>query len=235
MHSDIWKVKNILERLLLVTVKGKIMKSWKIGSQEGLDSLHITDEPDPIAGYGEAVVAMRAFALNHRDLLIMRRRYGAIRPEDRIPVSDGVGEVISIGEKVTNVKPGDIVCPTHFADWQDGDFDPSYFQNDLGSTVDGLLSEKVLLPASCLVKAAKNLSNEENATLPVVGATVWACLQTLGEIKAGDTVLMLGTGGVSVFALQLALTNGAKVVITSSSDEKLSRMKELGKLGSAYT
>ncbi len=204
------------------------MKVWHIGKQEGIKSLTQSEDTPPIAGFGEVVIAMKAFAMNHRDLLIVNNRYGGPKPENRIPISDGTGEIISVGQNVKNFKVGDKVCPTHFVNWTDGDFYPNYFQNDLGNTSDGLLAERVVLPEKCLVKAANSLSDIENATLPVAGATVWACLETLGQIKAGDTVLMLGTGGVSVFALQLAKINGARVVITSSSNNKLSQMSKLG-------
>lgn len=204
------------------------MKAWQIGDQKGLDSLRMVERDSPIAGHGQAVVAIKACSLNHRDLMVMRGGYGGPKPETRIPLGDGAGEVISIGEGVTNVQPGDMVCATHFTGWTDGAFNPAYFGNDLGSTADGMLAERVVLPAACLVKTPRNMSAEESATLPITGATVWSCVQEFAQIKAGDKVLMLGTGGVSVFALQAAKMNGAMAVITSSSDEKLERMKALG-------
>ncbi len=204
------------------------MKAWEIGDQTGLDSLRMAERDVPIAGVGQAVVAVKACALNHRDLMIVRNRYGGPKPETRIPVSDTAGEVVSIGEGVSNVKPGDQVGATHFTGWIDGDFDPVYFGHDLGNSADGGLAERIVVPAACLFQLPSKLTPEQNATLPVAGATVWSCVQALGQIKAGDTVLMLGTGGVSVFALQIAKMNGARAVITSSSDEKLERMTALG-------
>lgn len=204
------------------------MKAWEIGDQSGLNALRIVERDDPIAGHGQAVVAIKACSLNHRDLMVMRGKYGGAKPETRIPLGDGAGEVVAIGEGVTNVKLGDQVCATHFTGWVDGAFNPAYFGNDLGSTADGMLAERVVVPAACLVKTPSNFTAEESATLPITGATVWACVQVLGQIKAGDKVLMLGTGGVSVFALQVAKMNGALAVITSSSDEKLERMRALG-------
>lgn len=204
------------------------MKAWEVGDQKGLDSLRMVERDAPVAEYGQAVIAVKACSLNHRDLMVMRGGYGGPKPETLIPLGDGAGEVIAVGEGVTNVKVGDQVCATHFTGWIDGAFDPSYFGNDLGSTADGMLAEQVVVPASCLVKTPNNFTAEESATLPITGATVWACLQVLGQIKAGDKVLMLGTGGVSVFALQVAKMNGALAVITSSSDEKLKRMRALG-------
>lgn len=204
------------------------MKAWEIGDQKDLDSLRMVERDPPMAGYGQAVLSIKAAGLNHRDLMIMRGRYGGPKPETQIPLSDAAGEVISVGEGVTNVSPGDQVCATHFTPWVSGDYDPSFLRADLGNSMDGVLAERIVVPASCLVKLPSNLTPEENATLPVAGATVWSCVQVLGQIKAGDTVLMLGTGGVSVFALQIAKMNGARAVITSSSDEKLERMKALG-------
>lgn len=204
------------------------MKAWEIGDQTGLDSLRMVERDAPIASHGQAVVAIKACALNHRDLMIVRNQYGGPKPDTQIPLSDAAGEVISIGEGVTNVKPGDQVGAVHFTGWVDGDFDPSYFGYDLGNSADGVLAERIVVPAPCLFQLPSKLTPEQSATLPVAGATVWACVQVLGQIKAGDTVLMLGTGGVSVFALQIAKMNGARAVITSSSDEKLERMRALG-------
>lgn len=204
------------------------MKAWEIGDQKGLDSLRMVERPNPVAGYGEAVVAVEACALNHRDLMVMRGGYGGPKPETRIPLGDGAGEVIAVGEGVTNVKLGDKVCATHFTGWVDGAFKPSYFGNDLGSTADGTLAERIVVPAHCLAKTPSNMTAEECATLPITGATVWSSVHAFSQIKAGETVLMLGTGGVSVFALQVAKMFGCRAVITSSSDEKLERMKALG-------
>jgi NADPH:quinone reductase-like Zn-dependent oxidoreductase len=204
------------------------MKAWEVGDQSGLKSLRMVERDAPIAGHGQAVVAIKACSLNHRDLMVMEGRYGGPKPETRIPLGDGAGEVVAIGEGVTNVKLGDQVCATHFTGWIDGAFKPAYFGNDLGSTADGMLAEQVVVPASCLAKTPSNMSPEECATLPITGATVWSSVQDFAQIKAGDKVLMLGTGGVSVFALQVAKMNGALAVITSSSDEKLERMKALG-------
>ncbi len=204
------------------------MKVYEIGNQEGLDSLRQVDRPDPIAGTGQAVVAVRASSLNHRDLMMMSGRYGQKKPETLIPLSDGAGEVIAISDGVSNVEPGDRVIAAHFTNWLDGPWNPIYFISDLGNTVDGTLAERIVLPAACLVKIPDSLSFEDACTLPVAANTAWHAIHVLGQIKAGDTVLMLGTGGVSVVALQLAKMNGARVAITSSDDNKLKKMRELG-------
>lgn len=204
------------------------MKAWEIGDQRGIDSLRLSERSSPVARHGQAVLAVKACALNHRDLKIARDDYGPPKPGTRIPLADVAAEVISIGEGVTNVRPGDLVGATHFTGWVDGDFDPTSFGEDLGNNADGVLAERIVLPAHCLFKLPDNLSLVQSSTLGAAGATVWSTVQRLGQIKAGDTVLSLGTGGVSVFAMQIAKMNGARAVITSSSDEKLERMRSLG-------
>lgn len=204
------------------------MKAWEIGDQRGIDSLRLSERSNPVALHGQAVLAVKACALNHRDLKIARDDYGPPKPATRIPLADVAAEVVSIGEGVTNVVPGDLVGATHFTGWIDGDFDPKDFGQDLGNNADGVLAERIVLPADCLFKLPSNLSLVQSSTLGAAGATVWSTVQRLGQIKAGDTVLSLGTGGVSVFAMQIAKMNGARTVITSSSDEKLERMRALG-------
>lgn len=204
------------------------MRAYEVGTQKGLDSLRLSNRPDPVAGPTQAIVKVGATALNHRDLMIMNARYMGAKPEDRIPVSDGAGEVISVGPEVTNVAPGDRVIACHFAGWVNGPWDPAYFMPDLGNTADGLLAEQVILPAQCLVKIPDRMSFQDACTLPVAALTAWHAINELGQVKSGDTVLTLGTGGVSVFAVQLAAMAGARVAITSSSDEKLEKMRGLG-------
>ncbi len=204
------------------------MKAWEIGEQTGIESLRMTDRDDPIAMHGQAVLSVQACALNHRDLKIARDDYGPPKPGTRIPLADVAAEVISIGQGVSNVSPGDQVGATHFTGWVDGDWNPRTYGTDLGNNTDGVLAERIVLPAQCLFKLPRNLSPIQSSTLGAAGATVWSTVQRLGQIKAGDTVLSLGTGGVSVFAMQIAKMNGARAVITSSSDEKLERMKALG-------
>lgn len=205
------------------------MKVWEIGKQTGIESLQMVNRDNPIAMHGQAVLSVKACALNHRDLKIARDDYGPSKPETRIPLADVAAEVISVGEGVTHVSPGDQVGATHFTGWVDGDYSPqSAFIADLGNTADGVLGERIVLPAHCLFHLPRNLTLVESATLGAAGATVWSTVQRLGQVKAGDTVLSLGTGGVSVFAMQIAKMNGARAVITSSSDEKLERMRALG-------
>ncbi len=204
------------------------MKAYQIGTQEGLESLTAVERPEPVAGPGMAVVQVRAVCLNHRDLNILAGRYGPRRPETRIPVSEGVGEVVALGEGATGVAVGDRVISGHFVTWLGGKFGPSVFGTDLGVTQDGWLAEKLVIPAAALVKVPEALSDAQAAPLAAAGLTAWNALSEFGRLKAGEWVLALGTGGVSLFALQIARMHGARVAITSSSDEKLAQARALG-------
>lgn len=204
------------------------MKAYEIGPQTGLDSLRQAERPDLVAGPGEAILKVRAVCLNHRDMLVLEGRYGARRPEDRVPVSDGIGEVISVGEAVTQVKPGDRANCAHFATWLGGPFAMSAFAHDLGITHNGWLAEQIRVPAAALVKVPDAITDEQAVALPAAGVTAWNAVVEVGLVRPGATVLALGTGGVSIFALQIAKAAGARVAITSSSDEKLARARELG-------
>jgi NADPH:quinone reductase-like Zn-dependent oxidoreductase len=205
------------------------MKAWQIGKQDGIASLRLGEAKDPETLAGYAVIKVHASALNHRDLMIAAKRYGAtVRPETRIPLSDGAGEVIAVGAGVGNVKVGDRVVANMFANWVDGPWVPGLFGADYGNTIDGWGAERVLAPAPSLAKVPDHLSWEEAATLASAGVTAWNNLYPLGKLKAGDTVLVLGTGGVSIWGLQLAKAGGARVIVTSSSDDKLARAKALG-------
>jgi NADPH:quinone reductase-like Zn-dependent oxidoreductase len=204
------------------------MKAYEIGEQEGLQSLRLVERPDPVAGPGQAVLRVRATCLNHRDMLLLSGTYGPRRPETRIPCSDGVGEVIAIGDGVTGVAVGDRAAAPHFVSWTGGDFAMSAFGSDLGITLDGWLAEQIVVPAAALVKIPASLTDAQVAPLPAAGVTAWNAVVEVGKVRAGDTVLLLGTGGVSILALQIAKLNGARVAITSSSDDKLARARALG-------
>ena len=204
------------------------MKVWELGEQKGIPSLRMVERPEPKPGPGQAVVAMKAASLNRRDVGVTQGTYGGAKPATRIPLSDGAGDVVAVGEGVTGIKVGDRVTATHFTPWLDGAFDPAFFGSDLGITVDGWLAEKALVPASCLIPIPASLSYGDVAALPVAAVTAWAVIVEFGGVKSGDTVLTLGTGGVSSFALQIAKMNGARIAITSSSDDKLKHCKDLG-------
>jgi NADPH:quinone reductase-like Zn-dependent oxidoreductase len=204
------------------------MRAYQIGDQRGVASLTLVDKPDPVCGPGQAIVRVGAVCLNHRDLKVIAGEYGPRRPADRTPGSDGVGVVVAVGAGVSGVAVGDRVTCAHFVTWLDGAFSPSVFGVDLGISVDGWLAEQVAIPAAALVKVPGALSDAQAAPLPSAGVTAWHAVVEIGRVKAGDLVLALGTGGVSMFALQLARMHGAKVAITSSSDEKLSLAKAMG-------
>lgn len=204
------------------------MKAYQIGAQQGLDSLVMTDVPTPEPGAGQVVVKMRAVCLNHRDLLILSGKYGPVRPETRIPVSDGVGEIAALGEGVSGFAEGERVVMPHFVNWVGGPFNPAVFGHDVGVSLDGWLAEYLLVPAHALVKIPDAMSDAQAAPLAAAALTAWNSLHVVGGMKSGDAVLSLGTGGVSILALQLAKMAGARFCITSSSDEKLERARDLG-------
>jgi len=193
-----------------------------------LSSLKLLECDVPQPGEGQVVVRVQATSLNYRDHAVVSGNYfGGVLKRDTIPLSDGAGEVTAVGANVSRFKPGDRVIASFFQGWVDGVPNPATL-NALGSPADGMLAEYVALPESGLVACPPHLSYEEAATLPCAGVTAWNALMVSGRVKPGDTVLALGTGGVSIFALQFARMSGARVIITSSSDEKLSRARELG-------
>jgi len=204
------------------------VKAYEIGPQTGLGSLTATTRPDPVAGPGEVILKVRTVCLNNRDVQVLNGRYGAKKAENRVPVSEGVGEVVALGEGVTTVAMGDRAVFAHFVTWLDGDFALSVFGTDLGITHDGWLAEYIKVPGSALVKVPAGLSDEQVAPLASSALTAWHAIVEVGKVKAGDLVLALGTGGVAIWALQIAKANGARVAITSSSDEKLELARQLG-------
>lgn len=204
------------------------MKAFQIGAQNGLGSLTATTRPELVAGPGEAIIAPRLVSLINRDVQILRGLYGAIQAPERIPVSEGVGDVIAVGEGVEAVKPGDRVICGHFPTWLDGEFRASAFAHDVGVSHDGWLAERVLLPAAALIRVPEALADKDVAALASAGLTAWNALVEVCKVKPGELVLCLGTGGVATAALKLAKVLGARVAITSSSDEKLTIARQLG-------
>jgi NADPH:quinone reductase-like Zn-dependent oxidoreductase len=204
------------------------MKAYEIGTQTGLSSLRRVERDEPSAGPDQIKVAVTAAGLNYRDLMVLRMTYGALKPETRIPLSDGMGVVEAVGEGVTSIHIGDRVIAPHFVNWVGGKFGMQHFATDIGVTSDGWLAEKIILPAVAAIKLPDSVSDETAATLAVAGGTVWHGLVAFGQVKAGDLVLCLGTGGVAIFALHLAKAMGAQVAITSSSDAKLGQCKAMG-------
>lgn len=204
------------------------MRTWELQGDFGIENLNAVEKPDPEPGFYDVVVQVKATSLNFRDYQVVRGKYDPNMPLPRVPFSDGAGEVVAVGEGVTRFAVGDRVSSIFMRDWVGGQIQPHHAASALGGAIDGMLSGKVALPEHGLTPVPDHLSYEEAATLPCAAVTAWNGLVTQGGLKAGDTVLALGTGGVSIFALQFAKMFGAKVIITSSSDEKLARARELG-------
>jgi NADPH:quinone reductase-like Zn-dependent oxidoreductase len=193
-----------------------------------LDGLTQIDRPDPQPTATQVLIRVHATCLNFRDNLVANGAYfnGPMK-SDLVPLSDGAGEVISIGSHVKRFKPGDKVAGTFFQTWPDGAM--QYSRPAMGGSTNGMLSELVALDEDGVVRLPDDYSYEEGATLPCAAVTAWhALMATRNPLKPGQTVLCLGTGGVSIFALQFAKAAGARVIITSSSDDKLARAKKLG-------
>ncbi len=203
------------------------MKSYHVNAGAGLAGLMMKEHDRPVPGPREVLVRVRASALNYRELMILRGNYPLpIRP-DVIPLSDGAGSVVVVGSDVTRVKVGDRVAGAIFPHWIDGPFGWEYAAQ-LGGSLDGMLTECAVLSEEALVHIPDHLSFEEAAALPCAAVTAWNALTGGRPLQAGDTVLTLGSGGVSLFALQFAKLFGARVIATTSSEEKAQRLKALG-------
>jgi NADPH:quinone reductase-like Zn-dependent oxidoreductase len=204
------------------------VKSYEVREPTGLDGLALNRErPDPRPGHGQIVVRVRAASLNSRDQGVTKGIYGYTK-FPVIPFSDGAGEVVEAGPGVTQFKPGDRVTSTFFVNWTGGRASAEAARNSLGGMIDGMLCEYALLADTGAIKIPDHLTFEEAATLPCAALTAWNALVETGHIKAGETVAILGTGGVSIFGVAFAKMHGAFVFLTSSSDEKLARAKALG-------
>lgn len=203
------------------------MKTWLIDGGFGLERLRLADRAEPQPVHGQITVRIRAVSLNYRDLLVVKGQYNPKMPLPRIPCSDGAGEVIAVGPGVSRVKTGDRVAAIFMQKWLAGGITEAFSRSTLGGDFDGMLAEQVVLAEDGVVPVPEHLSFEEAATLPCAAVTAWHALIE-GNLKAGDTVLVMGTGGVSIFALQFARLTGARVFVTSSSDEKLQRALSMG-------
>lgn len=204
------------------------MKAIAIEGQYGLDHLKEVERLMPNAGPGEIVIKMKAASLNYRDLMTVSAMYGSGRKLPLIPLSDGAGEVVEVGDGVTRVKQGDLVCPSFFQAWISGEPTAGALGTALGGALDGVAQEYMCLPAEGVSKVPSFYRPREAATLPCAALTAWRALFVEGAVKPGDSVLVQGTGGVSIFALQFAKAAGATVIVTSSSDAKLERARTLG-------
>jgi NADPH:quinone reductase-like Zn-dependent oxidoreductase len=203
------------------------MKTFQIQNGFGLDQLKLVDREAPTAGPGQVVVRMRAASLNYRDLMVVRGQYNPRMPLPRVPLSDGAGEVVEVGPGVIDWKPGDRVAGCFFQDWAAGPLSDRAAKSALGGAIDGVAAEFVAFRAEGVVRVPSHLSWEEATCLPCAAVTAWHGVVERG-IQPGQSVLTLGTGGVSLFALQFAKMAGARVIITSGSDDKLARAAKLG-------
>jgi len=203
------------------------MKVFEIKDIFGIDNLALVDRPQPSPGHGQILVKVRAVSLNYRDLLVVKGLYNPKLPLPLIPFSDGAGDVVALGDGVSRVKAGDRVTSLFMQTWLGGELTDSKARSALGGGIDGMLAEYVVLHEDGVVHIPDHLSYEEAATLPCAAVTAWHAVIETG-LKLGESVLVLGTGGVSLFALQFARLAGAKVIVTSGSDEKLMRARQLG-------
>lgn len=202
------------------------MQSIELG-KFGVENLKLVERPQPKAGPGQVVVRMRAAAVNYRDFLIAQGYYKQDLPLPLVPLSDGAGEVAEVGSGVLSVAAGDRVSSVFFQAWDSGPASLPKISVSTGCEAPGVLAQYAVLPEQAIVPIPAGMNFSEAAALPCAGVTAWNALST-GKCKAGDTVLVLGTGGVALCALQLAKAMGAKVILTSGSDEKLKRAISLG-------
>ncbi len=204
------------------------MKIYRLEKTGSLDNLSLNQEADPTPGAHDVVIRVRANALNYRDLMVMGGSY-RVPPKPRvIPLSDGAGEIVAVGSAVKRIKIGDRVAGAFFQGWMGGHIAAEHLSTDMGGSIDGMLSEFVVLNEQGVVKIPVHLSFEEAATLPCAAVTAWCCLTDQRQLMPGDTVLTLGSGGVSVFAIQFARMFGARVIATTSSDAKADKLRALG-------
>ncbi len=205
------------------------MKAWRFLKAFGLENLECVELADPRPGPGQAVVRVRACSLNYRDLVVSKGGYGRTVKPPLTPLSDGAGEVMAVGEGVTRVKVGDRVAAIFMQGWLDGPTDDAKAATALGGSIDGMLAEQVCLDASGLVPFPDHLNFEEASSLPCAAVTAWHSLFVSGGLQPGQSVLVQGSGGVSIFALQFAKQAGARVIATTSGkDGKEERLRALG-------
>ena len=202
------------------------MKVYELQPREGFESVTRGERPAPAVGPGQARVRVRAASLNYRDLVIARG--ASKRTRAIVPLSDGAGEVVAVGAGVTDLAVGDRVAGSFFPTWLDGPLSDAHHAAALGGGSDGMLAEEVVLPATAWVKLPAYLSYEEGATLPCAALTAYHALFEATSLRPGDLVLVQGTGGVSLFALQMARAAGARVVLTTSSEAKAEQARRLG-------
>jgi NADPH:quinone reductase-like Zn-dependent oxidoreductase len=204
------------------------VRAWQLQERFGLDRLRLVELPDPRPGHGELLLRLRAVSLNYRDLMMVEGRYNPRQRLPLVPCSDGAGEVVGVGEGVSGWQPGERACPIFAPGWLAGEPDRERLRGTLGGPLDGTLRELMTVRAEAVVRPPPHLDDVEASTLPCAAVTAWSALVRQGGLRAGQSVLVLGTGGVALFALQVARLHGARVLVTSSSDEKLARARALG-------
>ncbi len=203
------------------------MKAFEI-QEFGIDHLALVDRQEPRPADGQVLVCLRAASLNYRDYMVVKGIYNPKLKRPLIPLSDGAGVVEEVGAGVTRFKKGDRVAGCFFQGWVDGPPTPEKVRPALGGGIDGVLREYAVFREDGLVRVPSHLNDEEAATLPCAGLTAWHALFEHTPPKPGESVLLLGTGGVSIFALQFAHAAGLRTILTSSSDKKLEHAKRLG-------
>ncbi|MGD9934347.1 MAG: NAD(P)-dependent alcohol dehydrogenase [Dehalococcoidia bacterium] len=190
---------------------------------QGPGGLRFVEEPSRPPGHGEVSIRVRATSLNYRDLMVTKRAPGTV-----VPLSDGAGEVVAVGDGVHGISVGDRVAGCFFPYWSDGEVTADYVRDALGGAIDGMLAEEVVLRGDAVVKLPDYMTYEEAATLPCAALTAWNAMFVQAKLVPGQSVLLLGTGGVSIAGLQLGQIAGVRTLITSSSEEKLARARSLG-------
>ena len=205
------------------------MQAYQILPGATIDGLQAVDYPERDLGLGEVRIRVHAVSLNYRDLMVASGNYLLTVDDPIVPCSDGAGEVLAVGPGVTRVQVGDRVAGSFFPNWHEGAPTPGKIRHGLGGDIDGMLAEEVILHEDALAIIPAGLSFVEASTMPCAAVTAWnAIFVSSNQVKPGDTVLLLGTGGVSILGLQLARAAGLRTIVTSSSDEKLARARELG-------
>ncbi len=205
------------------------MRCYVIPAPGSIDNLKLVERPDPTPAAGQVLVRVKATSLNYRDLITIEGKYARSAPKpDLVPLSGGAGEVVAVGAGVTRVKAGDRVAGTFMQRWSGGEPDEQALGSAMGGAIDGMLTELAVLEEGGVVRLPDHLSYEEGATLPCAAVTAWHALVEAGGIKAGDTIVVQGSGGVSIFALQFARLTGARVIATSGSAAKAQRLKAMG-------
>lgn len=204
------------------------MKAYELQDDFGFENLTVTEREDPEPGDGEVRVRVQAVSINYRDLMVIQGAYNPNQPLPLVPLSDGAGEVEAVGSGVDRFEVGDRVIPIFAQSWIEGPLTRDVRASTLGSPLDGTLRERAVFDEEGLVAVPEHLSIEQAATLPCAGLTAWNALTKYRRTTGDDTVLLQGTGGVSIFGLKIATALGARTIITSSRDDKLDRTRELG-------